>query len=139
MTTQIINRGRGPEIAETRITLLNIIPYIEEGFSEAEIRDILGLSLDQLCAALAYLKENRATLMEEHRKVEERLARGNPPEIEEKLAQSTRRFAKFKEWFEQRGSNGSENGSLGTSSREALLQQFKNWLQVRESAGDSES
>lgn len=134
MATRIINRGRGPEIEGTRITVLNLIPYLEDGFGLREIQDILSITPGQLEAALAYLEENRETLMEMHRRIEERNARGNPPEVQEKLAQSSRRLALFKEWLDLKKQEGKKNGPQLSPSRAILLQQFEDWLKTRERA-----
>ena len=35
MSAQIIDRGRGPEIAGTRITVYDVLDYFQEGWREA--------------------------------------------------------------------------------------------------------
>lgn len=133
MNAEIIDRGRGPEIKGTRITLYNIIPYLEDGFSHEEILDILGLTSEQLDAALLYLEEHREELMEEHRRIEERIARGNPPEVEEKLAQTHLRMIQFMEWrAAHKNENG--NGSSNSEGGQNILLQFQEWLQAQEKA-----
>lgn len=128
MTAEIIDRGRGPEIKGTRITVLNIIPYLEGGFSHEEIQDVLSLTPEQLAAALTYLDEHREELMAHHRRIEERNARGNPPEIEAKLEQTHRRLMRFQEWRSQHRQNGAANGNF--------VQEFKDWLKREETGED---
>ncbi len=65
-----------------RITIYDVLHYLEAGRSAAEIADILPLTLEQVEAAIHYIDEHRAEVVTAHRQIEERLARGNPPEIE---------------------------------------------------------
>ena len=47
MSTLIVNRGRGPEIAGTRITVYDILDYTRVGHHHTYIAAILGLSSAQ--------------------------------------------------------------------------------------------
>jgi uncharacterized protein (DUF433 family) len=76
---------RGPSIAGTRINIYDVYYYLENNWSKAETADILGVSLEQVQAAVAYIKEHKADVMAVHQRIEERNARGNPPEIQAKL------------------------------------------------------
>jgi uncharacterized protein (DUF433 family) len=84
----IIDRGRGPELAGIRITVFDVIPYLQAGHSPTYIAAVLGLSTDEVLALMQYIEENREEVMAENRKIEERIARGNPPEIEARLKNS---------------------------------------------------
>jgi hypothetical protein len=81
---------------------------------EIGVRDILGpcgtvgISLEQVRAAVAYIDEHKAGVMATQRQIEDRIARGNPPEIKAKLA-ATR--AKLESWLEQRQASEQESGS----------------------------
>jgi len=94
---EIHDRGRGPELKGTRITVYDIIPYRLRGRGTAEIADILRpgypeITADHFQALFTYMDENRDEVMAVHWKIEERNARGNPPEIEEKLKQGEQRL-----------------------------------------------
>ncbi|HKI32327.1 MAG TPA: DUF433 domain-containing protein [Gemmataceae bacterium] len=65
-----------------RVTIYDVLHYLEAGRSAAEIADILSLTPEQVEAAVRYIGERRDEVMAAHRRIEERLARGNPPEIE---------------------------------------------------------
>ena len=64
-----------------RVTVFDVLYYLEAGRSHAEIADILPLTLEQIEAAVRYIDEHRDEVMAVHRQIEERLKRGNPPEI----------------------------------------------------------
>ena len=78
MEVRIVNN----RIDGLRVTVYDVLYYLEAGRSHAEIVDILPLTLVQIEAAVRYIDENRAAVMATHRRIEDRLERGNPPEIE---------------------------------------------------------
>ncbi|MBV9124267.1 MAG: DUF433 domain-containing protein [Planctomycetes bacterium] len=84
----IIDRGRGPELAGTRITVFDIIPYLEAGHGPTYIAAVLNLSTEEVKALMQYIEDHKAEVMAENQKIEERIARGNPPEIEARLQDS---------------------------------------------------
>jgi uncharacterized protein (DUF433 family) len=88
---KIIERGRGPELEGTRITVYDIIPYLEDGCSANYIAAVLMLSTREVEALTQYIEEHKGEVMAVHREIEERIARGNPPEVESRLAASPRR------------------------------------------------
>jgi hypothetical protein len=84
----IIDRGRGPELAGTRITVFDLIDYFESGWHDATIAANLRLSSDQVAAMRQHFDAHREPLMEEHRRNLEMVARGNTPEAQQKLARA---------------------------------------------------
>jgi uncharacterized protein (DUF433 family) len=86
-------------IEGTRITVWDIVHYLENNRSPERIAEILHLSLEQVQAAVQYIEEHKAEVMEVHREIEARIARGNPPEVEAKL-QGTR--ARMQAWLKAR-------------------------------------
>jgi uncharacterized protein (DUF433 family) len=95
MSAAIVN----DRVEGTRITVWDVFLYSEHGCSVDEIRRWLPLTVEQVNAAIDYIAANREYVLEGHRKIEERNARGNPPEIEEKMRQSRERM---QEWLRQR-------------------------------------
>ncbi len=96
----IQDRGRGPEIAGTRITVYNLLPsFLDPTVTEAEICAIYGLSLDQVAAARAYVLCHPDTVLAEHLKIEEKMAAGNPPEVRQQAEQARSTFQTFKSWL----------------------------------------
>lgn len=92
---EIHDRGRGPELKGTRITVYDIIPYRLGGCTPEQIAETLGLSYigpAHIEALFRYMDEHHDEVMAVHRKIEERIARGNPPEVKERLKDSSARF-----------------------------------------------
>jgi uncharacterized protein (DUF433 family) len=79
-------------IAGTRVTVWDIVYYLQTGCFPREIANILDLREDQVQAAIRYIDEHRPEVMEVQRKIEERIARGNSPEVQAKLIASRERF-----------------------------------------------
>ena len=55
MVAQIINRGRGPEIAGTRITVYDVLDYRKHGWHRDVIAGFFRLSSEQIQAAFDYI------------------------------------------------------------------------------------
>jgi uncharacterized protein (DUF433 family) len=85
---EIYDRGRGPELKRIRITVYDLIPYLEAGWSHDDITVVLPITRDEVMALVRYIEEHKDEVMAHHRKIEERIARGNPPEIEERMRSS---------------------------------------------------
>ena len=94
---KIIDRGRGPELSTIRITVFDVIPYTQRGYDAAGIAEAFGLSLAQVEALLRYIEEHREEVMAENQKIEERIARGNPPEVVAKWKQSQAKMLALRE------------------------------------------
>jgi uncharacterized protein (DUF433 family) len=97
---QIIDRGRGPEIAGTRITVYNILDFHLEGDHHSFIALQFGLSSRQVLAAIAYYEQHKEEVMAEYQKILERSARGNPPELQAKLDETHAKYQAI--WAERR-------------------------------------
>ena len=83
-------------IAGTRITIWDVLHYLEAGWSRLEIAATLHLAETQVAAAARYIEDHRDEVMVVHRQIEDRKARGNPPDIVAKAAKSR---AKVQEWL----------------------------------------
>ncbi len=104
---EIHDRGRGPELKGTRITVYDIIPYRLNGRDTERIAEILrpgypAITAGHIEALFRYMDEHYDEVMAVHWKIEERNARGNPPEIEAKLAQSRIRLQNLMEEFRRK-------------------------------------
>src|SRR5438093_8443385 len=82
---EIIDRGRGPQLSTSRITVQDLVPYFQRHCSNAEIREIIPILTDQEIAVIErYVREHHDEVMEQDRRIRERAAaRRKPPEIEE--------------------------------------------------------
>ena len=97
---RIINRGRGPEIEGTRITVYDIWDYAKENWHWDRIAIWFRLSSMQVAAALEYIEQHKEEVLAEYEKILERERRGNPPEVQAKLDKIREEFAPF--WAERR-------------------------------------
>ena len=85
-------------IAGTRITVWDVLHYLETGWSCPEIAETLHLSDAQVEVVAQYIEDHKEELLVVHRQIEARKARGNPPDITAKLAKSR---TKLQEWLKQ--------------------------------------
>jgi uncharacterized protein (DUF433 family) len=92
LEAMIIDRGRGPEIAGTRITVYDVLDYHKTGMHRDLIADTLELSSQQVEAAIRYIEEHRDEVMADYEEMLARDARGNPPELQAKLDAGHERF-----------------------------------------------
>ncbi len=128
MASDIIqDRGRGPEIAGTRITVYNLLSsFLDPTVTEDEICRVYDLTAQQVAAARAYVLCNPDTVLAEHLKIEERLAAGNPPEVKEQAERTKAAFDSFKRWLaEQKAANGHAGGE---EERPGRFPTFREWL-----------
>lgn len=85
---RIVNRGDGPKIEGTRITVYTIFEYLRAGRSRDWIAALLNLSSHQVEAAMDYIREHEASVAADYEEILARIRKGNPPEIEAKLRAS---------------------------------------------------
>jgi len=125
-TNYIHDRGRGPEIVGTRITVYNLLPYfLDASTTEAEIADLYGLSAEQVAAARAYILNHADPVLSRHREIEATLARGNPPELVAQLKSTHERLLQFREWRARRAEAEAECARGG---HEGRFPTFDQWL-----------
>jgi uncharacterized protein (DUF433 family) len=82
MSAQIIERGRGPEVAGTRVTMYRILDFLQEGSSPERIATDLELTMEQVQAALAYIAAHRSRLEQEYDEILRRVRQPNPAWVE---------------------------------------------------------
>jgi uncharacterized protein (DUF433 family) len=85
---RIVNRGDGPKIEGTRITVYQVFEYVEKGYSREWIAALLDLSSRQVQAALDFIETHRVEVVAKYESIIARIRAGNPPEIEDRLAQN---------------------------------------------------
>jgi uncharacterized protein (DUF433 family) len=140
MATDLIqDRGRGPEIVGTRITVYNLLPhFLDATVTEGSIARLYGLTAEQVGAARAYVLNNPDTVLAEHLRIEARMAAGNPPEVIEKAKQTRAAFLSFKQWLAERERAAAEEQTAGPASPSEQpcsnhFPTFREWLAERES------
>ncbi|HVA50550.1 MAG TPA: DUF433 domain-containing protein [Pirellulales bacterium] len=81
----IIDKGRGPQLSTSRITVQDLVPYFQLNYSYDEILEIMpSLSVAEIQEVERYVEEHREEVLEEDRRIRERNAtRRNPPQVEE--------------------------------------------------------
>jgi uncharacterized protein (DUF433 family) len=82
MTAKIIERGRGPELEGTRVTVYRIMDYAGGAVPVPEIAEELGLTEEQVQVALEYIEAHCDEVEREYAKILERVHRPNPAWVE---------------------------------------------------------
>jgi uncharacterized protein (DUF433 family) len=98
-TARIINRGRGPEIEGTRITVYDIWDYAKDNWHRDRIAVWLRLSSAQVAVALEYIEQHKEEVLAGYERILERELRGYPPELQAKLDAI---HEKFQVWLAER-------------------------------------
>jgi uncharacterized protein (DUF433 family) len=130
IATLIQDRGRGPEIAGTRITVYNLLQsFLAPTATEEEICRVYNLTPQQVAEARAYVLSNPDTVLAEHLKIEERLAVGNPPEVRDWAGRAKKTLEDFKRWLQER--EAAEGQDEGGAERAELFPTFREWLALR--------
>ena len=82
MVARIIDRGRGPEVAGTRVTVYRIMDFLREGSSAGRIATELHLTEAQVRVALDYIAMHCGTVEAEYETILQRVQQRNPPHVE---------------------------------------------------------
>ncbi|MGL6094269.1 MAG: hypothetical protein ACRC7O_00525 [Fimbriiglobus sp.] len=105
----IHDRGRGPELIGTRVTVYNLFPDLLQGTrTEASIAAEYDISTEQVAAMRAYILANYADVAAKNAAIDERIrrqieAQHNDPVFLAKVAQTRAHFQLLREWMaEQR-------------------------------------
>src|SRR2546423_12109010 len=85
MANAIINRGRGPEIAGSRITVYDVLAETRAGATPEELAQWYELDGEQIRLALRYIEEHKEEVERNWAAIKARHARGNPPEVQAKI------------------------------------------------------
>src|SRR5262249_18420421 len=89
MDAKIIDRGRGPEIEGTRITVYDVMDYLQDGWRYDQIAGLFRLPPDDIQAAIQYIEAHKEAVMTAYRRI---LARHcsvqYSPEVQAKLVQN---------------------------------------------------
>ena len=65
MAAAVIDRGRGPEITGTRITVFDVLDYLQAGWDDKGIAVVLSLGTNQVRAAREYIENHPAGIQAE--------------------------------------------------------------------------
>lgn len=105
MKTSIVERDRGPQISGTRITVYDVLDYLEEGWHHSRIAAFFRLSSEQVLAAVDYIEAHKEQVAADYQKILQRSKeRKNPPAIEAKRRQSRAKLqAELKRLHQMKG------------------------------------
>jgi uncharacterized protein (DUF433 family) len=108
---EIINRGRGPEIAGTRITVYDVMDYRKHGWHCDRIASLFSLSACQIQAAFDYIDAHADEVTGQYEKnLEWQRNYKYPPDVLAKL-EACRGLAKRKLEDIRAKHNGNGNGA----------------------------
>jgi uncharacterized protein (DUF433 family) len=129
----IHDRGRGPEIAGTRITVYNLLPhFLDASVTEDSICREYELTPEQVSAARAYILNHPETVLAGHLRIEARLAAGNPPAVIEQARQTHETFLRFKQWLDVRQRVETQEPGAESPPVADAFPTFRQWLAEQE-------
>ena len=92
MGAKIINRGRGPEIEGTRITVYDVFDYARQGWHRDRIAALFRLSSRDIQAALDYIAQHQEDIAINYQKTRDRQRHYQySPEVKAKITASQQR------------------------------------------------
>jgi uncharacterized protein (DUF433 family) len=108
--SKIINRGRGPEIAGTRITVYDVMDYYKDGWHRDKIAILFRLSSRDIQAAIDYIEAHREEVEVEYQKILDRHRNYKyPPEVQKIVDECTSRADRRLEEIRKRRSEDNGN------------------------------
>lgn len=141
------DRGRGPELRSCRITVYDLIPYLEHGdFRDAEMLELWRITAAELDALKQYIAEHRDEVMAVHRQIEERIRREmaaqQTPEFQARFWWNRDRLKQFRTWLRERQMQAEPNANgtthpPGGEEFAALLCEFRAWTESRPTASET--
>src|SRR5438046_2653615 len=83
----IVDRGRGPQLSTCRISVQDVVPYLQKKFTHEQIREIMPVLTDEEIGVVeVYVDEHYDEVMAQDRRIRERNANRKPsPEAEASL------------------------------------------------------
>jgi len=102
----IHDRGRGPEIQGTRITVFDVLDYYPKGWTPQQIADLFKITVTQVQAALEYIEQHRSEVIPRYQRMLAFAAKGDSPEVRATYAKSRARLMAVKRESDRRKSGG---------------------------------
>lgn len=129
MSELIHDRGRGPEVDGTRITVYNLMPYfLEPSATEEQIAIANSLTVQQVAAARAYVLNHPDEVLQRHLEIERKIAAGNPPEVAEQARRTHELFLTFKEWLREQQRTAPSPAPESPATGASPVPAFREWL-----------
>ena len=81
-TIEIVDRGRGPQLSTSRITVQDVVPMMQRNCTPEEIMELIPvLTRDEIHVIQQYVRDHYDDVMAQDRRIREREAnRVTPPE-----------------------------------------------------------
>jgi uncharacterized protein (DUF433 family) len=95
-------------IEGTRISVWDILHYLEAKWSPSEIAAALNVTEAQVAEAALFIEDHQDDVLRVHHEIEGRKARGNPPDIRAKTAKSR---SKLQAWLKHRHETNTSHGA----------------------------
>jgi len=93
MTARIIDRGRGPEIEGTRITIYDVVDYWRKGWHHDQIAGLFRLPPDDILEAVRFIEQHHDQVMAEYQQIVERHRNVQyPSELKLRLLRNREKF-----------------------------------------------
>ena len=113
--SKIIDRGRGPEIAGTRITVYDVMDYYKHGWHRDRIAVLFRLSSRDIQAAIDYIEAHKEEVLAEYQKILDRHHNYKyPPEVQKVVDEcrerADRRLKEIRERRSKEGRNADDHG-----------------------------
>lgn len=129
----IRDRGRGPELKRVRVTVYDLIPYLEGGhFTDDQItHDILRITPEELAALKQYIADHRDEVLAANQKINDRhaaqMAAQQTPEFQARFWWNAERRTRFLAWLREReGTAANDTGHKPTPAEfVALSREFR--------------
>ncbi len=112
---KIIDRGRGPEIAGTRITVYDVMDYLKHGWHRDRIAALFRLSSRDVQAAIDYIEEHREQVQADYQRILDRHHTYEyPPDVAAKVQRcreaATRRLNEIYKQLAEKGRHAEDHG-----------------------------
>lgn len=93
MATKIIDRGRGPEIEGTRITVYDVMDYLKGDWRAPQISAVFRLPLEDIEAAIDYIERHKTEVQADYEQILARHQQARySPEVQAKLDHNREAF-----------------------------------------------
>jgi uncharacterized protein (DUF433 family) len=105
---EIVDRGRGPQLSTNRITVQDLVPYLQRNCTYEQIQEIMPvLTFEEIRAVERYVQENHEAVMEQDRRIRQRNAeRSTPPGVQEILQRGGDKMTALREEFRRKRAEG---------------------------------
>jgi uncharacterized protein (DUF433 family) len=86
--SRIVDRGDGPKVEGTRITVYTILEYLRAGRTRDWIAAMLNLSSRQVQAAIDYIRDHKTQVTADYEKILARIKKGNSEQVLARLREN---------------------------------------------------